>query len=314
MIITVTLNPAVDLELQVGEIVFDSVMRAEQSRMDVGGKGFNVSRMLQKLATPSLVMGFVGGKSGDRLEAGLQQLGIETQFTWIGGETRTNVSIVQGNQQHHLKVNESGPAITEDELLSLEQAVLRQLRPGDWWVLAGSLPIGVPSDIYQRLTRIIQTAGAHVVLDASGEALALGCSAEPVLIKPNHVEALQLVSRSPTDDISPEALAKELLTLGPRNVVLSLGKEGAVVATPESVSRVASPSIIERNPIAAGDSMVGGMVYGLNLGWTMHDSLLLGVCCGAATASQPGTGLGDQNQIAEMLLSIGQPTLANLIS
>lgn len=315
MIVTVTLNPAVDLELQVGEIAFDTVIRAEQSRMDVGGKGFNVSRMLNNLSMPSRAMGFVGGKSGDRLDDGLQQAGIETQFTWIGGETRTNVSIVQADQRHHIKVNESGPTITEHEWQSLEQAVNRQLRPGDWWVLAGSLPLGLPSDVYRRLTQQIQAAGANVVLDASGEALALGCGAEPALIKPNYEEALQLLGQAHSGDkLSPEAVAEALLALGPKKVVLSNGKEGAVVATAEGTVRVASPVIRERNPIAAGDSMVAGMVYGLQQGWSLQDSVRLGVCCGAATASQPGTSLGERAQIVALLGSLGQSTLAERIS
>lgn len=202
MIYTLTLNPAVDLELVVDEFEFDTVGRATASRMDCGGKGFNVSRMLANLQTASVAMGFVGGKSGERLEQTLRSLDIETDFVWIDGETRTNVSIVKKDHSSYLKVNEPGPKVIASDIESLIAKIRGHAKPGDWWVLAGSLPPGVPHTIYADLTRIIEGAGASVMLDTSGETLRVACAAKPSIIKPNMEEARELTQSICGDQVS----------------------------------------------------------------------------------------------------------------
>jgi 1-phosphofructokinase family hexose kinase len=292
MIYTLTLNPAVDLELQIGRFEFNTVARATQSRKDCGGKGFNVSRMLKNLETNSVAMGFIGGKSGEQLEQTLLSLGIQTDFTQITGDTRTNVSIVSEENAEHIKVNEAGPTISQAELDGLIMQVEKNLKAGDWWVLGGSLPPGVDVSIYAHLVTLIENAGAHVILDTSGEALLEGCKAGPTLIKPNLEEALQLVGITEQAAGKTKDWVGEILALGPKNLVISLGKEGALLATAEGHTVVASPKIIERNPIGAGDSLVGGLVWRLSQGEPLEEALRYGIACGAATASQPGTSLG----------------------
>jgi fructose-1-phosphate kinase PfkB-like protein len=144
MIYTLTLNPCLDRELTVPALEFDSVLRAAKARVDFGGKGFNVSRLLRGLGAPSTAMGFVGGKAGETLDAGLRALGVDTDFVWIPGETRPNVSIVTPAGGHYLKVNEPGPAVEPAKQQELLDKIARQTRADDWWVLAGSLPPGVP--------------------------------------------------------------------------------------------------------------------------------------------------------------------------
>ena len=167
MICTVTLNPAVDRELTVDTIVFDTVLRASEWQVDCGGKGFNVARMLKSLGTPSIALGFAAGKSGEMLQGILEGLGIETDFVWVAGETRTNVSIVSADNENYVKVNEPGPTISESDLTTLADKIRDRVQAGDWWVLAGSLPPGVPADYYSELIDIIQSAGARVFLDTS---------------------------------------------------------------------------------------------------------------------------------------------------
>ena len=144
MIYTVTLNPAVDKELVVPAIEFDAVLRSQQINIDFGGKGFNVSRQLQSLGVASVALGFAGGSGGEQLRHGLASLGIDTDFVWVAGETRSNISIVTEPTSHYVKVNEPGPLISENELVALREKVAKQAKPGDWWVLAGSLPPGGP--------------------------------------------------------------------------------------------------------------------------------------------------------------------------
>jgi len=304
MIYTLTLNPAVDLELVVSEFEFDTVNRAVESRMDCGGKGFNVSRMLSNLSTPSIAMGFVGGKSGERLDQELRTLGIETDFTWIEGETRTNVSVVKADKSHYLKVNEAGPTITQENVDALTEKVRLHAKRGDWWVLSGSLPPGVPATIYASLISIIESAGAYVMLDTSGESLRAGCRAKPTIVKPNMEEARELAASTCGDDASDADIAEAVLATGPKNLIISMGKDGALLATKGDLQMVKTPAVKERNPIGAGDSMVGGVIWGLSQGQPLIQALQSGIACGAATASRDGTELGSYDMVVELLSQI----------
>jgi 1-phosphofructokinase family hexose kinase len=301
MIYTLTLNPAVDLELQIEQFQFNAVARAKSSRIDCGGKGFNVSRMLRNLNVNSTALGFVGGYNGQRLQSELSALGIHTQFTEINGETRTNVSIVAPGEQQHIKVNESGPEVSKVELENLIATVKQNLEPGDWWVLGGSLPRGVDNSIYAELIQLIEMAGAFVILDSSGEALRLGCLAKPTLAKPNLEEAQQLLGLTAEQLDDATLWCKTLLASGPKNLVVSLGEEGALLVTAQQFEKITSPHIIEVNPIGAGDSMVAGIVWRLSLGESLQQALPYGLACGAATASRSGTDLGSLEQVIELV-------------
>ena len=304
MIYTVTLNPAVDRELTIKEFAFDTVLRASEARVDCGGKGFNVSRMLASLGAKSVALGFAGGKAGQLLAEALVELDIETAFTWIEGETRTNVSIVTEQHDRYLKVNESGPTVSAADQRELLAQIAQLVQPGDWWVLAGSLPPGVPHTIYAQMVALIQAQGGQVLLDTSGSALVDGCGERPFLIKPNDSEASTL-SGLPID--TPEdavAAARQIQTLGPQNVVISLGKAGAIFSDGHAAWLAESPRIEEHNPIGAGDSMVGGLVYGLSQGLPVAEALQWGIACGAATASLPGTAVGSPELVQNLLAQV----------
>jgi 1-phosphofructokinase family hexose kinase len=304
MICTVTLNPAVDRELTVDEIVFDTVLRASDWRIDCGGKGFNVARMLESLGASSVALGFAAGKSGEMLDDKLKALGIETDFVWVKGETRTNISIVSAENGQYLKVNEPGPTITEIDLAQLTQKINNRVQAGDWWVLAGSLPPGVPPIYYTELITIIQSAGAKVFLDTSDEALRQNCAAKPLLVKPNDEEAHELTGLPVNTPVEIAEVGKAISAMGPVSVIISLGKEGAVLVEKDKAWLAASPKIAAANPIGAGDSMVAGVVWGLSQGDSMRDALRRGIACGAATASQKGTSVGTLEQVNELLAEV----------
>ena len=304
MIYTVTLNPAVDRELVVDKITFDTVLRASQWRVDCGGKGFNVARMLQSLSTSSVALGFAAGKTGELLNEALQSLGIETGFVWVQGETRTNVSIVSTDHDHYVKVNEPGPTISGDDLAKLMHKIQGLARPADSWVLAGSLPPDVPPSIYADMITILQSEGAQVFLDTSDEALRKACQANPFLIKPNAEEARQLTGLPINTPAEIAAAGKAIQAMGAGNVIISLGKQGALLVNGRRAWLAASPEIEERNPIGAGDSMVAGLVWGLSQGHSMPEALCRGIACGAATASQSGTSVGTLAQVNELLTQV----------
>jgi 1-phosphofructokinase family hexose kinase len=297
MIYTVTLNPALDRELTVPALTFDSVLRATAARIDWGGKGFNVSRVLAALGSESVALGFAGGRTGEALREGLAGLGIATAFVNIAGETRTNVSIVTEDHTHHIKVNESGPVISAEEQAALKRLILERARPGDWWVLAGSLPPGVAPTFYAELIRDIRETEGRVILDTSDEALRHGCAAQPYLVKPNALEASQLTGL-PVRSID-EALVAAAAFKGIEYVVISMGKAGALLYHQGKGWFAASPPIQERNPIGAGDSLVAGLVWGLSQG-NPQTALRWGVACGAATASHSGTAIGAYAEVAQL--------------
>jgi 1-phosphofructokinase family hexose kinase len=292
MIYTLTPNPAVDRELTVPAMEFDSVLRATESRVDFGGKGFNVSRLLKGMETSSTAIGFLAGNAGKLLQSGLKSLGIGTDFVWVAGETRTNISIVTQSHDHYIKVNEKGPLVDTAKQQEMLDKIDALTKPGDWWVLAGSMPPGVPDNFYARVVTVLNKHESHVILDTTGEALRLGCIEKPYLVKPNAEEAQALTGLPVNNTVEIAAAAAELRKMGAQNVVISMGKAGALLQTPEGTWLTHSPKIQEKNPIGAGDSMVGGLVWALSQGIALKDALGWGVASGAATASLSGTEVG----------------------
>ena len=300
MIYTLTLNPAIDRELTVEEIEYNKVLSAIEARVDFGGKGFNVSRMLMSLGTSSVAVGYVGGNTGRRLQDGLHALGVDSDFVWVESETRTNISIVTQVHDRYIKVNEKGPLVNETKQAELLDKIDSIARASDWWVLAGSLPPGVDEAFYARIIKVLADRQAIAILDTTGEALRLGCFEKPFLIKPNGEET-QALTGLPVDTSEQVAIAAtELRKMGAENVVISLGKSGALLQTAEATWMVYPPVIEEKNPIGAGDSMVGGLVWALAQGIPLHEALSWGVASGAAAASLSGTDVGSLALITEL--------------
>jgi len=301
MIYTLTLNPAIDREYVVPSLDLDTVMRASYERVDFGGKGFNVSRLLKSLGVTSTALGFVGGKAGEQLEDGLHSLGIETDFVWLPGETRTNVSIISQQDGHHFKVNAQGPYVKEEFQDQLLRKIDTLAQPGDWWVLAGSLPPGVDEDYYARVIRLLNAQQSRVILDTTGKALAMGCAEKPYLVKPNIEEARQLTGMPMQSTREIALAANEICHLGARNVFISMGKLGALWNNAEETLIIKSPKVDEKNPIGAGDSTVGGLVWALSQGFSIHDAICWAAASGAATASLSGTEVGTKELIEKLV-------------
>jgi len=290
LIYTPTLNPAVDRELRVAALEFDTVLRADSVRVDCGGKGFNVARALAALGTESVAVGLVGGIAGQVIAAGLNRIGIRTDFVDIAGETRTNVTVIWDT--HHIKVNEAGPQVTADELDRLIGKVHARARLGDWWVLSGSLPPGVPEGVYGEVITILRSAGARAILDTSGPALRHGCAAGPYLAKPNAAEAIELIGVPVDSEEDLREVMERIHRSGAALVILSLGRRGAAASDGTLGWLARPPEIEERNPIGAGDALVAGAVRALDLGMPLEHALRWGVASGAAAAALDGTAVG----------------------
>jgi 1-phosphofructokinase family hexose kinase len=297
MIYTLTANPALDRELRVPAIAFGDVLRASQSRVDPGGKGFNVSRALRGLGAESVAVGLVGGFAGQQLAACLAEAGVAVDLVPIEGETRTNVTVVDAAR--HLKVNEAGPTVSAAEQRRLLEKVRALVRAGDFWVLSGSLPPGAAPELYAEIVRIVNEAGARALLDASGPPLARGCGAAPFLVKPNAAEAAELTGLPVEDETGARAAAARFHAMGVAQVVVSMGERGAVLSSGAGARAWVArpPAVVERNPIGAGDSMVAGLVWALSRGLAVEEALRWGVASGAAAASLDGTAFGTRAQV-----------------
>jgi 1-phosphofructokinase family hexose kinase len=302
VIITLTLNPAIDQTLWVRRLQLGEVNRPLETQLDPAGKGINVSRMAHRLGWPTVAFGFLAGDIGRIVQAALDAERVQSHFIHVPGQTRINVTIVENDRG---KVSTSlygpGPAVETSHLTELDELLEFWLRAARVLVLAGSLLPGVPRDLYARYIERAKHHGVKTILDASGQALRLGVAARPDLIKPNVREAEELLGR-PLDD--PAAVARgalDLCSFGIGRVVISMGAQGAVCAEDGLLHRVQPPVIRLNSTVGSGDSLVAGLAVGMARGDTLLGGLRLGTAAGAATAMAPGTALGSAVEINQLL-------------
>lgn len=304
MIHTITLNPALDKQYHVSELVPNTVLRASSIKLDYGGKGFNIARMLVVYEVECTALGFVGGHTGDVLSKGLTETGIQTDFVQIQGETRTNISAISDKNDGYIKINEPGPTVSADETQELLQKVKKLVQPEDWWVLAGSIPRGVPMDIYAQLIQLINQGGAKAVLDSSGEAFKIGCTAQPFLIKPNLDELIEIAEMNGSDIQKIRKAIEKMHQLGISNIILSAGKEQAICSDGRQQWIGIPPQIKEVNPIGAGDAMVASVVYRLSIHKPLLDAFQWGLAAGSAAANLAGTMMPTKADVESLLKKV----------
>lgn len=309
-IFTVTLNPTVDRSLEVDRVVAGDTNRVTHSQTEPGGKGINVSRVARVLGVSTIALGFVSGSLGRFVEHALNDQGIQDDFIHTPGQTRTNTIVVDRSAQIHTTYAEQGPQTDPRHLDELMKRLRRRLKPGDWVVVSGSLPPGIPTDAYARIIDQVEREGANAVLDADGDVLKLGLAATPALIKPNRNEIERLAGRSLPDDAAVLAAAREIQARGVRHVVVSLGADGSIAAGPDGAWRARSPRVPVVSAVGAGDSLVAGLVVGLSRGDPLPEALRLGTACGAATTMTSGTELCHRSDIERLMAEVGIEAIA----
>ncbi len=282
MIYTVTLNPALDYVMKVGNIRFDDINRSESEEIYYGGKGINVSVILTRLGVENKALGFVGGFTGEKLYEMLKKDGIDCDFNILkNGYTRINVKI---KAQTELDVNAQGPAIDEEDIALLLEK-LDGIKQGDFLVLAGSIPNTLPDDIYERILSRLDGRGINFVVDATGDLLKNVLKYKPFLIKPNHHELGDLFKVEAKSEQDIVFYAKKLQEMGARNVLVSRAKDGATLI--DEQKNVTTFENVEGelvNSVGCGDSMVGGFLAGWIEKGDYSYALKLGAACGNATA------------------------------
>jgi 1-phosphofructokinase family hexose kinase len=301
MIFTLTPNPSIDRSLTIGEIRFNTVLRSHKVRLDWGGKGFNVSRALSIMDIETVAMGWVGGGTGKMLADGLQKLGIQTDFVWVDQDTRTNTMIIEQSGDWHIKVNEPGPPISADDIEQMVHKVEGRAKKGDLWVLSGSLPPDVPEDFYATLIELFHARGARVYLDASGEALRLGCEAAPYLVKPNIAEASQLVGFSIDSQEDAKRAALHFLRMGIECFALTMGASGLLLATQKEMVFASPPKVHIKNTIGSGDALMAGMIYTQMREMELVEVARWAVAAGTASVENEGVSEFDVARVQALL-------------
>ena len=232
MIATVTLNPALDKTMAIRGFAIGATNRASIEQIDAGGKGINVAKAARQLGCPAIALGFLAGANGRWIADALQAMGIPCDFEWVPGETRVNLKIKDPLTGTETEINEPGFQVGADNLESLKRKIEEQAGLCSVMVFSGSLPPGVPPEIYAEFIRIARNRGAQTILDTAGAALKYGIAAGPDLIKPNRAEAEEVLGTRIDGEAALVGAARRLLELGARVVVLSLGADGALAVSP----------------------------------------------------------------------------------
>ncbi|TDD86187.1 1-phosphofructokinase [Actinomadura darangshiensis] len=290
MILTVTLNAAVDDTYEVPDARTGEVNRVAAVHRRPGGKGVNVARVLHGLGHDVVAAGLAGGAAGRQIEEGLGSLGVPASFTPVAGESRRTVTIVGPEVTMFC---EPGPAVTAAEWAAFQDGFETLARDAGVVVLAGSLPPGVPPDAYARLTRL---APGPVILDADGDALRLGLAGRPDVVKPNAGELARVTGIGDT-----AAGIRALRAAGAAAVVASLGADGVVAATPDGLLRAALDRPVPGNPTGAGDALVAGLAAGIADGLPWPDRLRRAVALAAGAVRSPVAGEIDASAVPSFL-------------
>lgn len=290
MMYTVTCNPSIDYYLYVDSFTPGQTNRSRAEEICCGGKGINVSCILAQLGIPTVALGFIAGFTGAALEKMVCERGIQSDFIKLAkGNTRINVKL---KAEDETEINAEGPHIGADAIAQLYEK-LDRLGEGDTLILGGSVPRTLPSDFYEQILEKLSGRGIRFVVDATKDLLCNVLRFSPYLIKPNRQELEEIFGRAlPTDD-DVAAAAAELQARGARNVLVSLGKEGALLLDAEGkLHRCAALGGRPINTVGAGDSMVAGFLAGSEGGYAY--ALLLGSAAGGATACTRGLATKDE--------------------
>lgn len=300
-VLTVALNPSIDKTVVVERLQPYGLNRVLQSESDPGGKGINAARVLHSFGAEVALTGFLAGSTGKMLAESLQAEGLSCDFLEIPGQTRINLKVFDRSAKKTTEINERGCAVAAGDLARLEARFKALCRDARLVVLSGSLPPGVPDDIYARLIKTAKAAGAAAILDADGEALRKGVRGIPYAVKPNIHELSALAGRPLKTARDALNAGRELTARGVRIVIVSMGADGAVALDGREAFQADPWKISVQSATGAGDSMVGALADALLRGAVLADIARVTTAAGTVTASKPGTRLCTKAEVMESL-------------
>lgn len=295
MIYTITLNPSIDYIVQIDQLNLGGLNRMKQDYKLPGGKGINVSRVLNQLNVPSLATGFLGGFTGNFIKDWLQNEGVKTGFVTVKDDTRINIKLKHGEET---EINGLGPAISEKEINGFLK-VMDKVTANDIVILSGSVPPSLGNDFYNKIIQICKEKKAEFMIDTTGQELLDALPNHPILIKPNHHELADLfgVKLGSVEELIP--YGKKCLELGAQHVIVSMAGDGALLFTGEDVYFADALKGELKNSVGAGDSMIAGFVGTFDKTRDPVKAFAVGVATGGATAFS--TDLAQKELIDELL-------------
>ena len=304
MILTVTLNAAMDKTLEVPSFTPGRRHRTVDQATMPGGKGVNIARAIKRLGQPVIATGLAGGATGTRIVEALNDESILNDFVRIQDESRTNTAVLDPTTGLHTEINERGPAVTAQELQLFREKLLYLAKGASIVVFAGSLPRGVEQDVYSSLIREVSRLGATTIIDSDGEPLRLSMRAEPDLVTPNEIEAEELVGHEFNDADDRAQAVVEMTRLGAREAIMTVA-DGCYARILEDGSptlyRVRIAEQEARSAVGSGDAFLAGYVAARYAGRTPIDCLRFGVGCGAESTNHFGAGIIDPSRVDRLL-------------
>ena len=289
-IVTLTFNPAVDASCATEEVRPVHKVRTTNERLDPGGGGINVARVVNELGGLSFAVYLAGGRSGDVLDELVGKAGVMAHRIATVEHTRVSHVVFERRSGQEYRFTPEGPTLAKSEWQSALAFI--ELLDFDYLVASGSLPRGVPVDLFARIARAVKSRGSRLVLDTSGPALAAAFEEGVYLVKPSRGEFEGVLKRDLTDPVELAAAAREHVASGASELLaVTMGHEGALLATAEGLLRLATPEVEAKSAVGAGDSFVAGMTWGLANGESIERAFALGVAAGTATVLTPGTEL-----------------------
>jgi 1-phosphofructokinase len=293
MIASVSLNPSVDKSVTVRGFEVGKTNRGEVDRVDAGGKGINVAKVLKRLGAEVCALGLEAGSNGRFILDALSADGIPADFIHIPGETRVNLKIHDRERGTETELNEPGPLVTAAHLEDLRRKIEAHAPQCQVMIFAGSLPPDAPPEIFAQLMDVARAKGSRCILDTAGPALKLGLASAPFLIKPNRAEVEELLKRKLGSRRDLVKGARELIRMGSEQVLISLGAEGAVGVAGDDALFARPPAIKVRSSVGAGDTMVAVMAYAAVKGMPFREAFQMAVAASAATVAMEGSMVAD---------------------
>ncbi len=299
MIVTLTLNPAIDRNITVDRLAFEDRAYILDKYESPGGRGINAACVVHSFGGDALAILTAGGDTGRRLQEHLSHSGFSTVVVPIANEIRTNLTITD---RHGLTVNlnEAGPHVSKAEIRQIEQVIGKNLEHASWFIVAGSIPPGVDSDFYAKLISLAKRRKVKTLLDADGDALREGIEAGPTVVSPNQQEAERLLNRALLTRSHFLDAAGRIRDMGAEVVVLKLGSRGAVGAFPGRMIEALPPRIEAVSPIGAGDALAAAFAWALARQLSYEEALRWAVATGTASARLPGMRFATLDQTREI--------------
>ncbi|MCG5514169.1 1-phosphofructokinase family hexose kinase [Ectothiorhodospira shaposhnikovii] len=295
-IVTLTLNPAVDASCATDKVRPVHKIRTTNERMDPGGGGINVARVVNELGGQSFAVYLAGGRSGDVLDELVADAGVMAHRVHTRETTRVSHVVYEQSSGQEFRFTPEGPTVQPAEWKAALDFI--ELLDFDYVIASGSIPRGTPEDVYARLSVMTKRRGARMVLDTSGPALAAALEEGVYLAKPSRGEFAALMGRDLEDPRELEAAAREIVADGGVEILtVTLGHDGALLATRDGIAWLKTPEVTAKSAVGAGDSFVAGMTHGLSTGESISRAFALGVAAGTATVLTSGTELCHKSDV-----------------